>query len=72
MGAGGAGQCSVCGLEVTAPCEMANCPMPTETEVGAGSVAYLTTQGGQEFLVLLVPDPDDRNNVYEIRMTVQK
>jgi hypothetical protein len=72
MGAGGAVQCSVCGLEVTGPCEMANCPMPTETEVGAGSVAYLTTQGGQEFLVLLVPDPDDRNNVYEIRMTVQK
>jgi len=51
---------------------MSNCPMPTETEVGAGSVAYLTVQGGQEFLVLMVPDPDDRNNVYEIRMTVQK
>jgi len=69
---GVSGECSVCGLEVSEPCAMSNCPMPTETEVGAGSVAYLTVQGGQEFLVLMVPDPDDRNNVYEIRMTVQK
>ena len=56
----------MCKLEVTAPCEMSNCPMPTEMKLETGSVAYLTTQGGQEFLVLLVPDPDDRNSVHEI------
>ena len=64
--------CSVCGMEdVVSPCDIENCPMPTETEVGVASLAYESREASGTYIVLLVPDEKDPSSTYEIRLTVR-
>ena len=57
--------------DVVNPCNIEDCPMPLQTEVGVGSLGYYTEEASGTYLILLVPDGNDPPTTFEIRMTIK-
>ncbi len=65
-------ECPKCFMkDVVNPCNIEDCPMPLQTEVGVGSLGYYTEEASGTYLILLVPDGSDPPTTFEIRMTIK-
>lgn len=64
--------CPDCGeSDAVGPCQIEGCPIPTQSQVGVGSLGYFSVEGSGTYLILLVPDEKDPDATFEIRMTIK-